>query len=350
VNWIPTDTRPPANLDPRNRLDGNELHGVARRPLWRTVAVIAVVVGVVVLLAMSARHPTGPPSGPGARPSNDTAAALPRPEHAAEVDAGQATCTTDINGYCTIRHGLGQVPARVMVTLDVPKTGLDPLPDQLATDEYRTDTFRLRAASRVGAYYGEITVSYVAYASYEPTPSPTITASAPDPTTVPLPLPTSQNSTPPFPPRPGTFLTWTPPSLSNPTRVYVSNDSRILTLDSTRDYIIEMPAAPLSSGGLNISGGRNVVLIGGEIRRDPATCSSTTADRALYLHKQTGTVHVEGLLISGANIVRRYKFRCAQSSGNCSVAEHPGRDRSRLIGDQSWRRPANLGWSRPAPD
>ena len=45
--------------------------------------------------------------------------------------------------------------------------------------------------------------------------------------------------------------------------------------------------------GLTIEGGRNVVLVGGEIHHGQPI-SSASSNRGLYLVDQTGTVHVEG--------------------------------------------------------
>ena len=99
-------------------------------------------------------------------------------------------------------------------------------------------------------------------------------------------------------------LTWAPPRLDDPTVVTVSASNRELKLDPRRDYLIQMPSRPLTvGGGLVVMGGRNVVLIGGDIRipwqgRRPAPNSR----RGLYLKEQTGTVHVEGLRLGGADI------------------------------------------------
>jgi hypothetical protein len=77
-------------------------------------------------------------------------------------------------------------------------------------------------------------------------------------------------------------------------------------LDNSRDYVIQMPNRPLvGRGGLAINGGHNVVLIGGEIEipwqgADPGNCCNY--GRGLMLLNQTGTVHVEGLYLHGADL------------------------------------------------
>jgi hypothetical protein len=97
-----------------------------------------------------------------------------------------------------------------------------------------------------------------------------------------------------------------------------STTYRWLSLDPNRDYRVVMPSEPLAgAGGLVIEGGRNVVLIGGEIsipwQGTPWSGTKIAqgfwggvtfmdARRGLYLKNQTGTVHVEGLLIRGDDL------------------------------------------------
>ena len=102
-------------------------------------------------------------------------------------------------------------------------------------------------------------------------------------------------------PRPegtGTALTWAPPELEDPETVELSAENRSPELEPDQDYVLEMPDEPVDvPGGITVTGGRNVVLIGGEIRiSEPGEGHDI---RGLYLKNQTGTVHVEGLLISG---------------------------------------------------
>jgi hypothetical protein len=102
----------------------------------------------------------------------------------------------------------------------------------------------------------------------------------------------------------GQGLSWAPPQLSAPISVDVVTGKQSLVLDSNRDYRIVMPSSPVSgSGGLTISGGHNVVLIGGEIRVPTAKeAPDSKLRRGLYLKGQTGTVHIEGLHIAGADL------------------------------------------------
>ena len=106
-------------------------------------------------------------------------------------------------------------------------------------------------------------------------------------------------------------LRWAPPTLRQPTTVEAAagvaggDSGHVLRLRPSQDYIVKMPSEPLSgSGGLVIEGGHNVVLIGGEIdvpmqAGDPPSIPSR---RGLYLTSQTGTVHIEGLLIQGPDL------------------------------------------------
>lgn len=62
-------------------------------------------------------------------------------------------------------------------------------------------------------------------------------------------------------------LTWAPALLSSPQTISLDGTARATNLDLNTDYIIELPDTPITtmSGGLDINGGRNVTLIGGEI-------------------------------------------------------------------------------------
>lgn len=100
-----------------------------------------------------------------------------------------------------------------------------------------------------------------------------------------------------------TPLSWAPPTLTDPVVIDVSSSRRDLVLDPTKDYLLRMPGTPLSVlGGLRVTGGRNVVLIGGEISIPAGATAVGEANRGLYLKGQTGTVHVEGLAITGAGL------------------------------------------------
>jgi hypothetical protein len=103
-------------------------------------------------------------------------------------------------------------------------------------------------------------------------------------------------------------LKWAPPVLSSPKTVSVPSgqDPYVLNLNTSQDYIVNLPAAGLH-GALEINGGHNVVLTGGEIVV-PASANQSDngadgSDTALYVRGSTGVVHLEGLLLRGeANV------------------------------------------------
>lgn len=96
-------------------------------------------------------------------------------------------------------------------------------------------------------------------------------------------------------------LRWPAPRLAEPRVVQVRDGGGTIRLAPHRDYRIVL-REPLSDvGGLKIVGGRNVVLIGGHITIPPAGPRATAGDRrGLLIAGQTGTVHIEGLLIDDA--------------------------------------------------
>ncbi|MDZ7674980.1 MAG: hypothetical protein U5K30_07925 [Acidimicrobiales bacterium] len=97
-------------------------------------------------------------------------------------------------------------------------------------------------------------------------------------------------------------LSWAPPELDDPETISVSTEPDAIKLDPDRDYRIELPSSPVTRP-VAIDGGRNVVLIGGEIAipwqgEEPYASQR----RGLLLRDQTGVVHVEGLLIRGEDV------------------------------------------------
>jgi hypothetical protein len=97
-------------------------------------------------------------------------------------------------------------------------------------------------------------------------------------------------------------LTWAPPKLQHPRVVHVPNHENpaILRLDPQRDYVVKLPARGLH-GTLEINGGHNVVLTGGEVKV-PSSANQTDngadgTDTGIYVRASTGTVHIEGVLI-----------------------------------------------------
>jgi hypothetical protein len=97
-------------------------------------------------------------------------------------------------------------------------------------------------------------------------------------------------------------LDWAPPTLTAPTVVTVPDgkDPAVLRLSTSKDYVVELPPNGIH-GTLEINGGHNVDLVGGEITV-PTTANQTDngaddTDTGLYVRAATGTVHIEGVLI-----------------------------------------------------
>jgi hypothetical protein len=100
---------------------------------------------------------------------------------------------------------------------------------------------------------------------------------------------------------PAERLSWAPPELERPETITPRTAGEFLQLDPERDYVVRLGDEPfVGRGGLAIEGGRNVVVMGGEvvIPRQPRDSPSDDR-RGLRLKGQTGTVHVEGLWLRG---------------------------------------------------
>lgn len=97
-------------------------------------------------------------------------------------------------------------------------------------------------------------------------------------------------------------LAWAPPKLHRAKVVHAPNGENpaILRLDPQRDYVVKLPRHGLR-GTLEINGGHNVVVMGGEVKV-PSSANQTDngadgTDTAIYVRASTGTVHIEGVLI-----------------------------------------------------
>lgn len=85
-------------------------------------------------------------------------------------------------------------------------------------------------------------------------------------------------------------LRWPAPALDNPTTIELGTGTTTSKLDPAKDYIVRLPAAT-KRGSTVLIGGRNVVMIGGEI----TVPAGDPYQRGLYIKDATGTVHVEGI-------------------------------------------------------
>jgi hypothetical protein len=92
--------------------------------------------------------------------------------------------------------------------------------------------------------------------------------------------------------------------LTSPITIYLSNDNHSLKLDASKDYRLIMPKTVLDvgTGTLSINGGRNVVLVGGEL-------TSRGTGGTIRATNQSGTLHIEGLHISGASLKEGIQFQ-----------------------------------------
>jgi hypothetical protein len=92
-------------------------------------------------------------------------------------------------------------------------------------------------------------------------------------------------------------LHWAPPALAAPETITVpATDGRVV-MDTSKDYVVQV--GHLSAcGGLALVGGRNVLVVGGEITI-PGACASAYDRTAVKVLGNAGTVHLEGVLIDG---------------------------------------------------
>lgn len=134
-------------------------------------------------------------------------------------------------------------------------------------------------------------------------------------------------------------LPYRPPALTAPTTVAVPVSGGTVTLDPARDYIVRLPATTVS-GSVLIDGGRNVVLIGGQINGNGGA-------RGLFLRGQRGTAFVEGVRLSpvsngdGINLDQRYGSTVIIQ--NCWVERVTGTQAGvHADGLQSWAGPDRL--------
>ena len=97
-------------------------------------------------------------------------------------------------------------------------------------------------------------------------------------------------------------LRWGPPRLDDPVTIDLDGGYTDTRLSTSQDAIINLPDT-VKRGGVTIEGGRNVVLIGGQVTIPAGTPAGVENNRfrtGLYIKGATGTVHVEGVRFSGA--------------------------------------------------
>ncbi len=103
-------------------------------------------------------------------------------------------------------------------------------------------------------------------------------------------------------------LAWRPPNLINPLTIKLTNSDsgRKAIMNPTRDYIIDARGVTLTvDEGIEVNGGRNVILIGAEVRFDTDNGpDDSLLNRVLFIKGNAAqtiprTVHIEGLKASG---------------------------------------------------
>ncbi|MDT7800901.1 MAG: hypothetical protein QOI78_4334 [Actinomycetota bacterium] len=114
------------------------------------------------------------------------ASAAVGPSPAPIVQAAQASCLTDGNGFCTVSHGLGKVPDAIVVSPNTP-SAFNAFTLNTVLGSYTATTFQVRAmfAQTTPKTFGQIWFTYAAYGSAPPPPTtqfPT-TSDTPTPTT-----------------------------------------------------------------------------------------------------------------------------------------------------------------------
>jgi len=130
-----------------------------------------------------------------------------------------------------------------------------------------------------------------------PTSSPTSTTLGQTTTTL---RPTTTTAAAPGPPGQGlASLTWAPPLLTNPVTYRVSGTPTVITAAAGQDSVVRF-AGPVNKR-LILQGGRNWVIVGGEINIDRPWEKSDDRN-AILVKDATGVVHIEGVFMHGIYI------------------------------------------------
>lgn len=100
---------------------------------------------------------------------------------------------------------------------------------------------------------------------------------------------------------PSNGLSWAAPALSSPVVMQLADGTGSLNLSTAKDYLLKLPTdRPVYlPQGLTITGGHNVVVIGGQVDvKGGYTASGQNVRRGMYLKGQTGTAYIEGVRLS----------------------------------------------------
>ena len=102
------------------------------------------------------------------------ASAAVGPSPAPIVQAAQATCVTDGNGFCTVTHSLGKVPEAVVVSPNTPSP-FNAFVLNTVLGSYTASTFQVRAmfTQTTPKTFGQIWFTYAAYGAAAAPPTTT---------------------------------------------------------------------------------------------------------------------------------------------------------------------------------
>lgn len=199
------------------------------------------------------------------------------------------------------------IAAGALVVGGIAGATLAPVPAPTATDAASA----LAVLEAFVAAHPDQAVTPTPSASPSPSDIPTSTPTpVPSPT---VPSPTVSPTAPPSSPS-GTIgsLAFKPPPLTSPTTITPTDEQGKITLAAGKDYIIKLPTdrAWKNTRGLWVEGGRNVVIIGGQVDvgsgyfnggSGPGVQANGYVRRAAYFLSQTGTVHVEGVRFTSSS-------------------------------------------------
>ena len=129
------------------------------------------------------------------------------------------------------------------------------------------------------------------------------------------------------PPPDAQLLPWAPPQCGGGDHgcqdLYLGNTGshQTLFLDDSKDYRIHLPGNSPLAGGITITGGRNVQIIGGEIDLTYPCSNDASACTGIYIAKSSpGAVFVEGVWIHNpSSIGRTCPGGASSTSQTCST-------------------------------
>jgi hypothetical protein len=114
------------------------------------------------------------------------ASAAVGPSPAPLVQAAQASCVTDGNGFCTVTHSLGKVPEAVVVSPNTPGP-FNAFVLNTVQGSATATTFQVRAmfTQTTPKTFGQIWFTYAAYGAAAPPTTPTTPTTPVFPTSTP---------------------------------------------------------------------------------------------------------------------------------------------------------------------